>query len=155
MENEMDEYDFQYQIDRDILRLIRIKSRQLAGKYGFASFDADDIQQDLVLDYLKRSPSFNAHRCNRRTFTRLVVSNCVATIIAARKASRRDYRVHQLSLNQRLDRRDPNSLELGEILIDPPSRAFEAGLNIAMDVDRLLARLPTGLADLCRSIMAC
>lgn len=151
----MDEQQFLQQIDPEVINLAHYKGQQLAGKYGFAKHDAEDIQQDLLLDYLQRSRSFDSHRCSHRTFTRLVVNNCVATIIEARKASFRGYGVRRLALNELFDSEDPNSPELAESLLDPHTRSFEATLNRALDVDRLLARLPVALSRLCRSIMVC
>lgn len=149
----MDEHHFPSEIDPEVIRLTCFKGQQLARKYGFAAYDAEDIQQDLLLDYMRRSRSYDPYRSSRRTFTRLVVNNCVATVVEARKAARRGYGARRLSLNERLDRRDLNSPELIEGLSDPYTLSIEARLNLALDVDRLLGRLPATLANLCHSIM--
>lgn len=151
----MDEQHFSYQLDPEIIRLTGFKGRQLAGKYGFAEYDAEDIQQDLLLDYLQRSRAFDARRCSRRTFARLVVNNRVATIIAVRGAARRGYRVRQLSLDELTDGENPTSQEVVETLVDPTSRPLEATLNLRLDVERALARLPTAQLALCRLLMVC
>jgi RNA polymerase sigma factor (sigma-70 family) len=155
----VDEQVFPQQIDPEIMRLTRFKSRQLAGRYGFLRHDAEDIQQDLLLDYLKRSRSFDAHRCSRRTFARLVVNNRIATILEARKAACRDHRVCRLSLNEPVDADDsPELAEILAVVIDScrgRGRSFEAMLNLRLDVKRALARLPTAQAHLCRLLMVC
>lgn len=156
----MDEHEPQQQIDPDIRRLICIKSRQLAGRHGFERSEAEDIEQDLLLDYLKRSKSFDAHRCGRRTFAQLLVNHHVATIVEARRARCRDYRACRRSLDQNFDSRDdPNSPELADVLavcVDRSgTRPIEAILNLRVDVERTLARLPTLQADLCRILMVC
>jgi DNA-directed RNA polymerase specialized sigma24 family protein len=155
----MDEQDCQEQIDADILRLTSIKSRQLAGKYGFASYDAEDIQQDLLLDYLRRLPSFNAHRCSRRTFARLVVHNRVSTLIAERKAGCRDYRACRVSVDQPLHAQNPYSGDTGGAhlwVADPNTGSlFETRLTLYLDVEQILTQLPGPLVSLCRLLMVC
>jgi DNA-directed RNA polymerase specialized sigma24 family protein len=153
--NDVDEQHFPSEIDPDVIRRIRFKGQQLADKYGFAKYDAEDIQQDLLLDYLQRSRSYDPCRCGRRTFARLIVNNCIATVVQARKTSRRGHQARGLSLNEPLDRHDPRSPELAEGIIDPSTDVLAARLNLALDIDRFLARLPATLASLCSSIMTC
>jgi DNA-directed RNA polymerase specialized sigma24 family protein len=151
----VDAQQFHQQIESDVLRLTRIKSRQLAGKYGFARYDAQDIQQDLLLDYLKRAPCYNAHRCNPRTFAHLVVRNRVSRLIEERSAACRDYR--QVSVDGTRDTQDPNSTEICAVRSRVAGRntGFEARLNLRLDVERALTRLPRPLAGLCRLLMIC
>jgi RNA polymerase sigma factor (sigma-70 family) len=151
----VDEQEFHQQIESDVLRFTRIKSRQLAGKYGFARHDAQDIQQDLLLDYLKRAPCYNAHRCNPRTFARLVVRNRVSTLIEERSAACRDYR--QVSVDRTRDSQGPNSLEnyAAGSRVAGRHAGFEARLNLRIDVERALTRLPRPLEGLCRLFMTC
>jgi RNA polymerase sigma-70 factor (ECF subfamily) len=150
----MVEQDFQHQIDSGIWRLIRIKSRQLAGKYGFATYDVEDIQQDLLLDYLKRSPSFNAHRCSRMGYARMIVRNRISTLVDERRAGCRDYRMCQVSLDQRLDSQSLNSVH--SWLAEPNTgNIFEGILTLRLDVEGILVRLPGSLAGLCRLLMVC
>ena len=112
----VDEQGFQPQIDPDILQLTRIKSRRLAGRYGFARHDVEDIQQELLLDYLQRSSSFDAHRCTRRTFALLVINNRIATLIEAKQAACRDYRACRISLDQPRDHLGRKQSEVGDAL---------------------------------------
>ena len=138
----MDEHYSEQQIDPGILKLTRFKSRRLAGKYGFARHDAEDIEQELLLDFLQRSKSFDAHRCSRRTFARLVINHRVATIIDAGRAACRDYRAGVISLNQ-----VPDGISEA-VGVDGTE-----SLNLKLDVQRALCRLPAALAHLCRVLM--
>ncbi len=155
----MDETDQGQQLDPAILRLARFKGRQLAGKYGFARHEDEDIQQELLLDYLQRSRSFDSHRCSHQTFTRLVVNNRRGRLIEAQKARCRDYRLCRISLDQPFDPPGgPHSPRLDQILviIARPCgwRSLESQLNLRVDVERILIRLPAGLMKVCRLLMA-
>jgi DNA-directed RNA polymerase specialized sigma24 family protein len=156
----MDETEHQQQVDPAILRLARFKGHQLAGKFGFARHDDEDIQQDLLLDYLRRSRSFESHRCSRRTFGQRVINNRVATLIEAQKAACRDHRVQRISLDQSPDdQTDSNLPRLDQILFrvaKPCSqRSADSQLNLRLDVERILIRLPSALVSICRLVMAC
>jgi DNA-directed RNA polymerase specialized sigma24 family protein len=152
----MDEREDQ-QIDPAVLRLARFKGRQLAGKYGFAGDDAEDIQQELLLDYLKRSLSFDAHRCNRRTFARLVFDHHAAALIEAQTAGCRDHRLCRISLDQVAGQHQSRGPEQVEWRVGKPCerRFSESRFNTKLDVERTLIRLPAVLASICRLLMVC
>jgi DNA-directed RNA polymerase specialized sigma24 family protein len=147
----VDEKRDDQQVDPAIVQFARFKGRQLAGRYGFPRHDAEDIQQELLLDYLQRSKSFDSHRCNRRSFARLVVNHRVATLLKAQKAACRDPRVCRSSLDESAG--GPSLAQRGEILRD--LRSVESNLNLRLDVERILRCLPAALMSICRLLMVC
>ena len=44
-------------IDAYAVEIIRYKARQLVGQAGFTVADRDDLEQELILDLLRRCPS--------------------------------------------------------------------------------------------------
>lgn len=152
----MDEQGLKQQIDPGILHYARIKSRQLAGRFGFERYERDDIEQELLLDYLKRSRSFDADRCSPRTFASRIINNRIATILEARKAKCRDYRVQRVYLSSQFD---PSSPELGSMLATVGWQANrslpEDRLNLRLDLERTLTALPAALVSLCRLLVIC
>jgi RNA polymerase sigma-70 factor (ECF subfamily) len=156
----VDETERPQQVDPRILRLARLKGRELSGKYGFARHDAEDIQQELILDYLQRLKSFDAKRCHRRTFAHLVINNRVRTLIATQKAACRDYRVCQTSLDQTLDRQDDPHTALDRAMLSAATglrdrQSTESKLNLRLDVEGVLLRLPPALVKVCSLVMMC
>lgn len=154
----MDEQYVDDQIDPAILGLTRFKSRSLAGKYGFERHDVEDIQQELALDYLQRSRSFDAHQCSHRTFARLVINNRIATIIEARRAACRDYHACRISLDQPREHLVGNSSEIGapsETKSSSRGCSYDESLNTRLDVQRILGLLPAALVHLCHLLMEC
>ena len=101
-------------IDLSAAGLIRFKARQLVGKAGFTASDREDIEQELILDLLRRLPKYDPKRAQRNTFIARVVEHRVATLIAAQKAGIRDYWRCRCSLNDRFEDEDGRSVERAE-----------------------------------------
>jgi RNA polymerase sigma factor (sigma-70 family) len=146
------------QIDPDVLRLARAKSWQLAGKYGFRLYDAEDIQQELVLDYLRRLRSFKPNRCNRRTFAALVIRNRISTLIAERSASSRGYRACHIAI-------EPTDCPFSDLVLtriafsaltDHREGIFPEERRVQqIDTTRVLEHLATPLRRICGLLMIC
>lgn len=83
----------------DVAGLVRGKTRQLLRRAGFTRSDADDVEQEIALDLLKRLPRFDPSKASLRTFATRVVEHCVATLIEGREASCRDWRRAEESLD--------------------------------------------------------
>jgi len=86
-------------IDEYAVMLIKYRARQLIGRVGFVESDREDLEQDMMLDLFQRMPKYDPNRANRNTFIARVVDHRVATIVKAREAGIRDYRVCSYSLN--------------------------------------------------------
>lgn len=157
----MDQDYFERRLD-DVVRLAAFKANQLAGKYGFASDEREDIQQTLVLECLRRCGHFNSQRGNTATFTRIVIKHAVATLIGAQKSHRRDYRRCQRSLNSPAQRTDPSSPEVAEVISDEDyhfrmgrtARPFHQAVHLRHDVRRAVEALPPELRQICRLTIA-
>jgi RNA polymerase sigma-70 factor (ECF subfamily) len=80
--------------------LIRIKARQLVGRYGYTKSDREDIEQELTLDLHVRLGGFDAAKGRPATFIRMVVDRRVASMVRERKAQSRDYRRTVQSLDE-------------------------------------------------------
>jgi RNA polymerase sigma-70 factor (ECF subfamily) len=146
-EEAVDEHRFE--LDPYIIQFSRFKARQLAGKYGFERLDMEDIEQELLLDFIERSRSFDSCRGSSRTFATRIINHRIANILEARKAGYRDYRV--------VSRMDERSPVLGTTR---PTFSWQAGksrrentLNLKLDVARTVAGLPEGLRKLCCLLM--
>jgi DNA-directed RNA polymerase specialized sigma24 family protein len=155
-EGEMDEKEqHNPYIDPAIVRLVRFKSRHLAGKYGCARHDREDIEQILLLDYWQRFTAFDSDRCSHRGFARLIVNNRISVLIEAQRAARRDYRMGLVCLDDSPD--DASTAdEIPSCSFNPRAKqSLESQLHRRLDVRRMVERMPTALAQLCRLLMAC
>lgn len=144
-------------IDDYAVQIITYKARQLVGRAGFSESDREDIEQELMLDLLQRLPRYNPERSQRNTFISHVVDHRIATIIEARKAGRRDYRLCTCSLNDSLDDGEGGCVERVETIDqdDPPlsigaiARASSELGDLSLDLRDALENLPPELRDLC------
>ena len=147
-------------IDPYAVRLIKYKARRLIGQAGFSVSDRDDLEQEMILDLLRRLPKYNPKRAQLNTFIARVVEHRIATLIEARKAGIRDYRRCPYSLNDRFEDEEGRSVERVETLdqedyllrTGAQSRPADELSALAIDVAAVLERLPPELRELCRRL---
>ena len=150
------------EIDPYVAKLIRHKGWILVGSYGFTWADRQDIEQDLTLEYLKRLKNFNAAKSSLHTFASMVINNAVATMVEARKAAKRDYRLCRKSLDEPLPTKKgedyPNSV--GETYSEEEyrrrtrnfGRSFEEQQDLATEVNGAISTLPPELREICEKL---
>jgi RNA polymerase sigma-70 factor (ECF subfamily) len=144
-------------IDDYAVKIIKYKAKQLVGRYGLTIFDREDLEQEMILDLLHRLPKYNPKRARRNTFIARVVEHKVATIIEARKAGMRDYRLCRCSLNDRFENEEGNFIERMES-IDQEDYLLRTGQlprstpdkrRLATDIRKTIDSLSPELRELC------
>ncbi len=147
-------------IDEYAVQIIKFKARQLVGRVGLTESDREDLEQEMILDLLQRLPKYNPDRAQRNTFIARVVEHKIATIIEARKAGLRDYRLCNCSLNERLEDGEGGSVERMETIDQEDYLRLTAGLSrstaelrdLSIDVRQAIEKLPPELRELCRRL---
>lgn len=147
-------------IDPDVARIIRYKASRLVGHAGFLFDDLEDLEQELMLDLLRRLPKWDAAQAQLKTFVSRIVDHKIATLITAQKAGIRNYRDRGHSLNAPLVPEDDESVERGEIIdlddyllrTGKASRPLAELDDLRIDVWRVIDRLPPRLRDLCERL---
>ncbi len=127
------------------LTLIRFKSRQLVGRYGFTRSDSEDIEQDLILDLLTRLDRYDARKGRPATFIRMVIDRRVASLIRERTSGARDYRRRAASLDELSDAFGDSNLAEPAI-DDRPQRDLE------IDIAEALVSLTDGLGTIAEEL---
>ena len=154
-------FDKRYEgIDEYAVRIIKYKARQLVGRVGFTESDREDLEQEMILDLLQRLPKYDPDRAQRNTFIARVVEHKIATIIEARKAGLRDYRLCNCSLNDRLEDEEGGSVERMETIDQEDylrrtgrlSRPASELRDLSLDVRKAIEKLPPELRELCRRL---
>jgi RNA polymerase sigma-70 factor (ECF subfamily) len=142
-------------IDKYAVDLIRHKVRQLVGKTRFTEDDRPDLEQELIIDLLLRMRYFNPAKAKKTTFMARIVERRIATILEARFAQCRDWRLCQISLNEPLDNGEGDTAEWIDFLDSEGSLISEIreprahlAYEIRMDLNRAMVSLPEELRDL-------
>ncbi|MCA9090576.1 MAG: hypothetical protein KDA90_18300 [Planctomycetaceae bacterium] len=68
------------------------KAEQLAGHYGFAEDEDEDIRQELLLHLLQQWPAFDPNVAKATTFIQNVIDFKVCELIRDQERQKRDYR---------------------------------------------------------------
>jgi len=147
-------------IDEYAVQIIKFKAKQLVGRVGLTDSDREDLEQEMILDLLQRLPKYNPDRAQRNTFIARVVEHKIATIIEARKAGLRDYRLCNCSLNERLEDEEGGSVERMETIDQEDYLRLTGGLSrstaelrdLSIDVRQAIEKLPPELRALCRRL---
>ena len=131
-------------VDPYILQQASCRASLLVSTAGFRPDDWEDLRQELVLDCLRRSPKFDPSRGDWQGFIRGVVRNH-ATVLATRRhrCVQREVLAEDLSHGEVETADDPaNPFGTGH------KHEIEAGLQMSIDVQRVLNGLPPQLQNL-------
>lgn len=63
-----------------VVRNVRFKAKQLARRRAVPGMDADDLEQDLMLDLLQRRDRYDPNRASFETFAEHIVNHRIATL---------------------------------------------------------------------------
>ncbi|OGQ94899.1 MAG: hypothetical protein A2284_18825 [Deltaproteobacteria bacterium RIFOXYA12_FULL_61_11] len=148
-------------LDEYAVKLIRHKARQLVGRTGLVEADRDDLEQDMMMDLLRRLPRFDPSKAKRETFIARIVEHRVATIIETQKAGLRDYRCNAGSLDERRPDEGGGSGDTPPVLDQDSyrretldaARQDEGLRDLRRDMARTIAELSPDLRELCLRLL--
>lgn len=140
--------------------VIRHKARQLIGKYGFSRDDYDDLQQEMMLDLLRRLGKYDPSKAGLSTFVARVVDRKVSTLIRHQRQEKRDYRRHVCPLDAQVEDQDGQQRGLDEVLsqdafdeeIARYDRPEAERIDLRLDLSLVLDELPEDLRHLARRL---
>lgn len=133
--------------------VIRHKAWQLIGKYGFTRDDYDDLQQEMMLDLLRRLGKYDPDKAALTTFVARIVDRKISNLIRHRRQEKRDYRRQVCPLDAQVEDHDGQQRGLDEILSQdaydeevgrhdcPEAARKDLGLDLASALDDLPAEL--------------
>ncbi|MCL5103670.1 MAG: RNA polymerase subunit sigma-24 [Armatimonadetes bacterium] len=147
-------------LDAQMINLIKHKAWGLVGTIGFTISDRDDIEQELALHLIKCLPRFDSERGRPMTFVARVLDNKIATMVEARMTQYYDFRMHSFSLNELCQDVQEFTDERGEEMDEDgylirsghQSRPSLEMLEMCVDLERVVSRLPRRLRELCRHL---
>jgi len=136
--------------------VIRHKARQLIGKYGFTRDDYDDLQQEMMLDLLRRLGKYDPSKAGLSTFVARIVDRKVSTLIRHQRQEKRDYRRQVCSLDAQVEDQYGEARGLDEVLsqdayddeVARHDRPEAERLDLRLDLSLVLDELPEDLRQL-------
>ena len=129
-------------LDSYVIEHATLRARLLAATAGFPPDDLDDLKQELLLDYLRRSPRFDERRGERGAFVRGVMRNQAAVLVVRRHRRVR----HEVLAGDLVDSESEGPD--GEVFGDGCRRDEGASLDVSIDVRRVVSQLPGHLQTL-------
>ena len=127
-----------------LLKQTALRASLLQTSLGFATYDWDDLRQDLALDCLRRLPRFDGSRGNWKGFVHGVVRHH-ACVLASRQFQRRRFQPVELDCNSDLPEGN-----LGGLADQASAEDFRPALELGLDTERVLANLPEDLRMIAR-----
>jgi RNA polymerase sigma-70 factor (ECF subfamily) len=149
-------------IDEYAANLIRHKARQLARRPEFSQTDQEDLEQEMILDLLRRLPQYDPQRSPRNAFITRVVNHMIARLIEFHRAGSRDSGTPTGSLNHEVVHADGSVGDLVQT-VDEAACHRRTGitsfpererLDMKLDVETALRDLPEDLRRLCKLLQS-
>ena len=130
-------------IDPYLFSQVRYRARRLSRHSLMKWMEIEDIEQELMLDILARTQSYDPDRAQWSTFVDRVLSNKCATMISTELAAKRGAGVRAISVDALRAEPDGDLHEpVDEASID------RTHLDIRIDLGRHIACLPPSLTGL-------
>lgn len=130
-------------IDQYVVNQVRYHACALIRHPAVHGMEVEDIEQELMLDYLSRIQAYDPERASLRTFADRILNHKCASIIEEAKAQKRGGGMQEMSLESWLESRDGEDDELPDHIYDR-TEAF----HFAIDLNRVLRDLPEPMASL-------
>jgi RNA polymerase sigma-70 factor (ECF subfamily) len=134
-------------IDPCLLSQVRYRARSLSRNSLMQGMELEDIEQELILDFLVRQCSYDPVKASWATFVDRVLAHKCASMIEGATAAKRGATVPRVSLDALLAGPDGG---VHEPVDDMASDS--TGADIRLDLLRRVAALPTWIATLMRDL---
>lgn len=143
-------------------RFVRRKAKQLIGKAGFTPSDRPELEQELKLGLIRALTRFDPAKRHWNVFVTTVIERRIASILESRRAKKSEFGQNITSLSTPVPGDDDQWTELGRLIPQDQKEgvtgrvtsSFEDQVDLALDVQTVIYRLPDDLRDLCVRLMS-
>ena len=129
-----------------VIQQASCRASHLVANAGLSRDDWEDLRQEMLLDFLQRTPNFNPARGDWRGFVRGVIRN--RSCVLAHRESRRIRFEPLAEAYGETDAAQDLDREICNQASEPGSANPSAALALSADVQRVLAGLPEDLRKL-------
>jgi RNA polymerase sigma-70 factor (ECF subfamily) len=134
-------------IDPCLLSQVRYRARSLSRNSLMHGMELEDIEQELMLDFLVRQRSFDPEKASWATFVDRVLNHKCASMLEGALAAKRGATVPRVSLDALLATPDGG---MHEPVDEAASNA--SGADIRVDLRRRVVGIPARIATLMRDL---
>jgi DNA-directed RNA polymerase specialized sigma24 family protein len=127
-------------IDPYVISQVRFHARRLIRHPAITAVEVEDLEQELMLHYLRRRSAFDSTRASWTTFIDRVLTRKCASLVDCACRQKRGANVTVESLDQLLSE-DPNADDSS----DEDVASVEGASDLEVDFDRALDNLSTEL----------
>lgn len=155
------EFDFRHELlQGETARLVRLKALKLRKRAEFRYEELDDIEQELRMALIASYPNFDPNISHWNVFAKTVIERAVCNLLRERRAQCRD-QGDAVSHSAEIIRDGQQKVSLSSQLL-PEQQAFLVGeaerpaaeqLDLAVDLQAVIAQLPEELQQLCSLLM--
>ncbi len=139
-------------------RLLSGLARRLGSRFVRFGYSPSDLEQELVLQYLRRHHRHDPKRASAATFASHVCRNRAIQLLESAAAAKRGHGMQVESLSDlvpvgheaTIQREDTLSLDDCDIKLGRASRPAAELLPLRLDVERAIRRLPVELGQVAR-----
>lgn len=147
-------------IDSYALSFIRQQINKMIGHPYFSRDDYEDLEQELVLDFILRWPDFDASKGSKISFIQMVVTRRCSNIIKEIETMKRGQGEKPSSLNQLLyNDTDGDAIELIEAISSDEGlwgNAYfgwdQLSADLRSDLQKAISTLPEDLQVICEKL---
>lgn len=140
------------------ISFVAYKAKLLTKTPLFRKDDFEDLQQDLMLAYLKAMPSFDESKGDIRSFIKASVNNAAINIIKAAESEKRWSGQSEMSLHEVIASAD-DSLTLEEVISNEQAmfgsvlqEYDQLSSHLQIDMDKAIALLKPKQAEICKAL---
>jgi hypothetical protein len=138
-------------IDRRVMNNIRFNARRLARGRTIPGMEVEDVEQDLVVDLLRRQAAFDPRLASFPTFADRIVRHRISTLGTPTLRLRCERMT--TSLDAPAVDRDGTAVTLADLLADETS-PVDDWVALKLDVGRFVETLPVSLVVGCEVLLA-
>lgn len=141
-------------IHKYAMRVIAHKVRRLIEDEEFLESDAEDLEQEILLDVLDRLPRYNAEKGMKpKTFVSMVIKRKICNLIRHRDQEMRNPSREECSLNECIPNGDSALIPRSETIAAPATKgqpgADGSACLLGDDINAVVSQLPEELRRIC------
>ena len=143
-------------INPDVISIVRRKVHQLIKHQYFSKDEFQDLEQELVIEFLNKRINYNPNKSSLTTYATKIIRDKAINLITHRSCQKNDYKISIRSLYEPILSND-NKEEICLLIDTIPSNTTFCDydcpdsieqMELELDIEQLVNKIPTDFAQL-------